>query len=187
VPYEDELPLTAKAEADGRTSAAARPITEIVLNIGLLLSAKPNGHDACLFPPVLLIQRQQGLRAIPAGGANCGPYNPQNYCLEDGAVAAFASDASPPGVVAPFASEPLPVEPVFAFMPFVGPLPASFVDVAPLVGPLPASAFGCANAGNERPPATTAATKTVLNEDMKNSIKRRSASQLGWVAQVPPR
>jgi hypothetical protein len=101
-------------------------------------------------------------------------------------VAAFASDALPPGVVAPFASEPLPVEPVFAFIPFVGPLPASFVDVAPLVGPLPASAFGCANAGNERPPATTAATKTVLNEGMKNSMKRRSATQLGWVAQVPP-
>jgi hypothetical protein len=28
------LPLTAKAEADGRASAAARPITAIVLNIG---------------------------------------------------------------------------------------------------------------------------------------------------------
>ena len=36
-PYEDELPLTAKADADGMRSAAARPITEIVLNIGLLL------------------------------------------------------------------------------------------------------------------------------------------------------
>ena len=36
-PYEDELPVTAKADADGMRSAAARPITEIVLNIGLLL------------------------------------------------------------------------------------------------------------------------------------------------------
>src|ERR1700733_10443 len=31
--YEDELPLTAKADADGMRSEAARPITEIVLII----------------------------------------------------------------------------------------------------------------------------------------------------------
>lgn len=39
VPYEDELPLTAKADADGMRSEAARPITEIVLIIELLLLA----------------------------------------------------------------------------------------------------------------------------------------------------
>jgi hypothetical protein len=33
------LPLTAKADADGMRSAAAKPITEIALNIELLLLA----------------------------------------------------------------------------------------------------------------------------------------------------
>ena len=52
-----------------------------------------------------------------------------------------------------FSVEPLrslaAVKSEFGLAPFVGPLPASFVDVEPLVGPLPASAFGCAKAGNE--------------------------------------
>ena len=54
--------------------------------------------------------------------------------------------------------------------PFVGPLPASFVDVAPLVGPLPASPFVCANAGADRQRAMAQASKLLLNEDMMTSL-----------------
>jgi hypothetical protein len=43
----------------------------------------------------------------------------------------------------------LAVELLFGVAPFVGPLPASFVDVAPVVGPL-ASALGCACAGTDK-------------------------------------
>jgi hypothetical protein len=56
--------------------------------------------------------------------------------------------------------------------PLVGPLPASFVDTAPLVGPLPGSAFGCANAGTDRPRAMTHASKLLPNdEDMSTSTR----------------
>ena len=60
------------------------------------------------------------------------------------------------------------VELLFGLAPLVGPLPASLVDTAPLVGPLPGSAFGCANAGADRPRAMTHASKLLPNdEDMR--------------------
>jgi hypothetical protein len=53
---------------------------------------------------------------------------------------------------------------VFGVAPSVGPLPASSVDTAPFVEPLPASAFGCANAGAERPTAITERSKLPRNK-----------------------
>jgi hypothetical protein len=47
--------------------------------------------------------------------------------------------------------------------PLVGPLPASFVDVAPVVGPLPASPWA-AKVGAARPPASTNAYAYVVKD-----------------------
>jgi hypothetical protein len=77
------------------------------------------------------------------------------------------------------------VEPVFGLTPLVGPLPASFVDMAPLVGPLPASAFGCANAEPVRQRAIANASKLLLNEDMVDSFGETLLNQLDLMARVP--
>ena len=106
-----------------------------------------------------------GLPTPPVGKA---------YCFFSG-IAGVTGCEPPvdfgPGVTpALFSVEPLEslaaVESEFGLAPFVGPLPASFVDVEPLVGPLPASAFGCAKAGNERPRATADKIKRLPNADM---------------------
>ena len=106
----------------------------------------------------------------------------KGYCFFSG-VAGVTGCEPPvdfgPGVTpAPFSEAPFCVElftllaalePALGFAPAVGPLPASFVDVAPPVGPLPASALGCANAGPERPSTMTDVSRFILSEDMRTS------------------
>jgi hypothetical protein len=73
------------------------------------------------------------------------------------------------------------VESILGLAPFVGPLPASFVDATPAVGPLPASAFGCANAGPDRLNAIAHISKLLLNEITGTSSKD------GWLPSQPER
>jgi hypothetical protein len=54
-----------------------------------------------------------------------------------------------------------------------GPLPVSFVAVAPPVGPLPVSPFVCANARADGLSAIAHAGKLLVLEDMNVSFKRR--------------
>jgi hypothetical protein len=99
----------------------------------------------------------------------------KDYCFFSG-IAGVAGCEPPvdfgPGVTpALFSVDPLEslaaVESEFGFAPFVGPLPAPFVDVVPFVGPLPASAFGCAKADAEKPIAIIEMSKLLLNEDIE--------------------
>jgi hypothetical protein len=70
---------------------------------------------------------------------------------------------------------------LFGFVPFVGPLPASLVDVAPFVGPLPASAFGCARAGTEKPKAIIERSKLRPNGDIKTSLEMHLFCQVNSI------
>ena len=69
----------------------------------------------------------------------------------------------------------------FSLAPFVGPLPASSVDTAPFVGPLPASAFGCANAGTDRPRPITATSKLLPTRHVKRSLGTIPPGQLDLI------
>jgi hypothetical protein len=70
---------------------------------------------------------------------------------------------------------------VFGFAPLVGPLPASSVDTVPFVRPLPASAFGCANAGSERPTAIAEMGRLPRNNDVRGPLIGRPPSQLDLI------
>jgi hypothetical protein len=102
----------------------------------------------------------------------------RGYCFFSGGIGVTGCD--PPVDFGPGVTPALlSVEPfellvavvlVFGFAPLVGPPPASFAVAAPDVGPLPASAFGCANAGAERPTAITKTTKLPWNKDMRSLL-----------------
>src|ERR1700722_992553 len=104
-------------------------------------------------------------------------YGPACYCFFSGVIG--VTGCAPPVDFGPgvtptlFSVESLDsaeVVSVFGFAPFVVPLPASSVDTAPFVGPLPASAFGCANAGAERPTAITERSKLPRKKDMRSLL-----------------
>jgi hypothetical protein len=109
----------------------------------------------------------------------------QRYCFFSGVIGVTGCEPPVdlgPGVTPALLSEALlsaeplellaAVELLFGLAPLVGPLPASFVDTAPLAGPLPASAFGCANAGADRPRAMTHVRKLLPNEDIRASFEK---------------
>jgi hypothetical protein len=110
----------------------------------------------------------------PAAALSAFTARPNGYCFFSGVIG--VTGCAPPVDFGPGVTPALfslasldsaAVMSVFGFAPFVGPLPASSVDTAPFVGPLPASAFGCANAGAERPTAIAEMSKLPRNKNMR--------------------